>query len=75
MAKREEIETYILVIHNNLYHAIHGTAGEFKEVFLSIAEQQKKRILEEYDLNTVLSIAREILSGKEYEEFRSFMTK
>lgn len=71
---REEIEADILVIHNNLYHALH-TAGEFKDVFLSIAEQQKKRVLEKYDLSTILSIARDVLNEEEYEEFRSFITK
>ena len=75
--EREEIETDILVIYNNLYHVLHGDDIEkgIKDIIRGIVKGQKGRLLKRYDLSTILKIARDVLNEEEYEEFRSFITE
>jgi len=75
--EREEIETDILVIYNNLYHVLHGDDIEkgIKDIIRGIVKGQKERLLKRYDLSTILTIAKEVLNEEEYAEFETFMTE
>jgi len=75
--EREEIETDVLVICNNLYHVLHGDDIEegIKSMIRDVVEQQKERLLKKHDLSTILTIAKEILNEEEYAEFETFMTE
>jgi len=72
----EEVKTDILVIYNNLYHVLHGDIEEeIRGMIRDVVEQQKKRLLRKYDLDTVLKIAKETLDEEEYAEFHTFMSE
>ena len=75
--EREEIETDILVIYNNLYHVLHGADIEegIKDIIRGIVKGQKERLLKKHDLSTILKIAKGILNEEEYAEFETFMSE